>query len=113
MPVTAIFRANPYLIVSCENAKVRSPVQQGTVNAVFNTQAIFYRRNVKHPIVVQVWHSSLLCDRFLGQVRLTASPGDSRELQTLQLWGRGKLEAEKMPGHITVKVISSDDLLEL
>ncbi|XP_060105774.1 calpain-6 [Heteronotia binoei] len=105
--------ANPYLIVRCENAKVRSPVQQGTVNAVFNTQAIFYRRNVRHPIVVQVWHSNLLWDRFLGQVQLTASPSDSRELQALQLWGRSRREAEKMPGHITVRVISSDDLLEL
>nr|XP_056715401.1 calpain-6 [Euleptes europaea] len=105
--------ANPYLIVSCENEKVRSPVQRGTINAVFNTQAIFYRRKVKQPIVVQVWHSSILCDRFLGQVRLTASPGDFREAQTLQLLGRGRREAEKMPGHITVTVISSDDLLEL
>ncbi|XP_077164241.1 calpain-6 [Paroedura picta] len=105
--------ANPYLIISCENAKVRSPVQQGIINAVFNTQAIFYRRNIKNPIVVQVWHRNLLCDHFLGQVQLTASPSDSREPQTLQLLGRGRREAEKMPGHINVKVISSNDLLEL
>ncbi|XP_015280656.1 PREDICTED: calpain-5-like, partial [Gekko japonicus] len=59
--------ANPYLIVSCENAKVRSPVQQGTVNAVFNTQAIFYRRNVKHPIVVQLFHTRLLRKPFFSR----------------------------------------------
>ncbi|XP_054852325.1 calpain-6 [Eublepharis macularius] len=105
--------ANPYVIARCGNEKVRSPVQQGTVNAVFITQAIFYRRNVKQPITVQVWHSDIFCDRFLGQVRLTASPSDSRDLQTLQLWGRGRQEADKMPGHISVKVISSDDLLQL
>nr|XP_020640057.1 calpain-6 [Pogona vitticeps] len=105
--------ANPYVIVKCENSKVRSPVQKGTVNAVFNTLAIFYRRRVQQPIIIQVWHHSFFRDRFLGQVRLTASPDDGRELQKLPLRGRGREEADKMPGHVTVEVMSSDDLLEL
>ncbi|XP_048371084.1 calpain-6 isoform X1 [Sphaerodactylus townsendi] len=105
--------ANPFLVVQCENEKVRSAVQKGTVNPAFDTQAVFYRRNIKQPIVVQVWHRAIFRNLFLGQVQLPASPGDSREAQTLQLWGRGGQEAEEMPGRITLKVISSDDLLEL
>ncbi|KAJ6657440.1 hypothetical protein lerEdw1_002499 [Lerista edwardsae] len=105
--------ADPYLIIKCERRKVRSPVQSGTINPVFNMQGIFYRRNVQQPITVQVWHHHILCDRFLGQVRLAASPSDPREPQTLQLWGRGRREAEEMPGHITIKVLSSNDLEEL
>ncbi|XP_061455097.1 calpain-6 isoform X2 [Rhineura floridana] len=105
--------ANPYVIIKCENWTVRSPAQKGTINAVFNMQAIFYRRKSEHPIIVQVWHSNILCDQFLGQVLMTASPGDPRELQKLQLQGRGRRQAEEMPGHITLKVLSSDDLVEL
>lgn len=63
-----------------------------------------------HP---QVWNSKLLSDQFLGQAVLAASPGDAPELQTLRLRGRGGGEAAEVPGHITVKVLSSDDLAEL
>lgn len=46
--------ANPYIVIKCENQKVRSPVQKSTLSAIFNTQAIFYQRNIASPIVVQV-----------------------------------------------------------
>ncbi|XP_019395947.1 PREDICTED: calpain-6 [Crocodylus porosus] len=105
--------ADPYVIVKCENQKVRCAVQQDTVNAIFDMQAVFYRKNIDCPITVQVWNSNILCDQFLGQVLLAASPSDPREQQTLQLQGKGGGEADEMPGHITVKVVSSDDFMEL
>uniref|UniRef100_A0A8D0L169 Calpain 6 n=1 Tax=Sphenodon punctatus TaxID=8508 RepID=A0A8D0L169_SPHPU len=105
--------ADPYLIIKCESQKVRSPVQQDTISAIFDIQAIFYRKNINDPIMVQVWNSNVLCDQFLGQVLLAASPSDPTEQQTLQLRGRGGQAADEMPGHITVKVVSSDDLTEL
>ncbi|KAH0630923.1 hypothetical protein JD844_004290 [Phrynosoma platyrhinos] len=60
-----------------------------------------------------VWHSNILSNQFLGQVLMTASPSDPKELQKLQLRGRGGHEADEMPGHITVMAVSSDDLAEL
>lgn len=54
-----------------------------------------------------------MCDQFLGQVLLAASPNDSQEEQTLQLHNKDGREAEEMPGRVNVKVVSSDDLLEL
>ncbi|NXF59394.1 CAN6 protein, partial [Ciccaba nigrolineata] len=105
--------ADPYVLIKCENQNMRSPVQHDTNNAIFDTQVIFYRKNIDSPIIVQVWNSNVLCDQFLGQAVLAASPSDPREEQTLQLRGRGSREAEEVPGHITVKVFSSDDLVEL
>uniref|UniRef100_A0A8B9PY54 Calpain 6 n=1 Tax=Apteryx owenii TaxID=8824 RepID=A0A8B9PY54_APTOW len=105
--------ADPYVLIKCENQQVRSAIQQDTTSAVFDTQVIFYRKNIDSPIVVQVWNSNVLCDQFLGQALLAASPGDPREQQTLQLRGRGSREAAEVPGRITVKVFSSDDLVEL
>uniref|UniRef100_A0A8C8RDN6 Calpain 6 n=1 Tax=Pelusios castaneus TaxID=367368 RepID=A0A8C8RDN6_9SAUR len=105
--------ADPYLIIKCENQKVRSAVQQDTVSAIFDTQAVFYRKNIDRPIIVQVWNRNILCDQFLGQVLLAALPGDPREEQTLQLREKGGRDTDEMPGHITIKVVSSDDLVEL
>ncbi|ETE68790.1 Calpain-5, partial [Ophiophagus hannah] len=88
---------------SCQN--------KDTGTAVFNTQAVFYKRKVDSPIIVQVWHDAFI-DRFLGEVRLSGSPSDPRDLQKYQLHGRGQQEAE-VPGQITIKTLSSDDLMEL
>ncbi|NXY63031.1 CAN6 protein, partial [Callaeas wilsoni] len=105
--------ADPYVLIKCENQSRRSPVQHDTTSPVFNTQVIFYRKDIDSPVTIQVWNSSLLSDRFLGQAVLAASPGDPRELQTLRLRGRGGRGAAAVPGHITVTVLSSDDLAEL
>ncbi|XP_032083291.1 calpain-6 isoform X3 [Thamnophis elegans] len=102
---------NPYIIIKCENSKIRSPSQKVTGTAVFNTQAIFYKRKVDSPVIVQVWHNAFF-DRFLGEVRLSGSPSSPRDLQKYQLHGRGQQEAE-VPGQITIKILSSDDLVEL
>ncbi|XP_074458175.1 calpain-6 isoform X1 [Larus michahellis] len=105
--------ADPYVLIKCENQNIRSSVQHDTTSAIFDTQVIFYRKNIDSPIIVQVWNSNVLCDQFLGQAVLAALPSDPREEQTLQLRGRGSREAAEVPGHITVKVFSSDDLVEL
>ncbi|XP_026534368.1 calpain-6 [Notechis scutatus] len=103
---------SPYIIIKCENSKVRSPSQEDRGAAVFNTQAVFYKRKVDSPIIVQVWHNAFI-DRFLGEVRLSGSPSDPQDLQKYQLHGRGQQEAEEVPGQITIKTLSSDDLMEL
>ncbi|NWV88918.1 CAN5 protein, partial [Machaerirhynchus nigripectus] len=105
--------ADPYVLIKCENQSRRSPVQHGTTSPVFNTQVIFYRKDIDSPVTIQVWNSNLLSDQFLGQAVLAASPADPRGQQTLRLRGRGGREAAEVPGRITVKVLSSDDLAEL
>ncbi|NWW02369.1 CAN5 protein, partial [Oreocharis arfaki] len=105
--------ADPYVLIKCENQSRRSPVQHDTTSPVFNTRLIFYKKDIDSPVTIQVWNSKLLSDQFLGQAVLAASPSDPREQQTLRLRGRGGREAAEVPGHITVKVLSSDDLAEL
>ncbi|NXF22206.1 CAN5 protein, partial [Rhodinocichla rosea] len=105
--------ADPYVLIKCENQSRRSPVQHDTTSPVFNTQVIFYRKDIDSPVTIQVWNSNLLSDQFLGQAVLAASPGEPREQQRLKLRGRGGGEAAEVPGHISVTVLSSDDLGEL
>uniref|UniRef100_A0A452VDY0 Calpain 6 n=1 Tax=Ursus maritimus TaxID=29073 RepID=A0A452VDY0_URSMA len=104
---------NPYLVIKCGKEEVRSPVQKNTVHAIFDTQAIFYRRTTDIPIIVQVWNSRKFCDQFLGQVTLDADPSDCRDLKSLYLRKKGGPTAKVKQGHISFKVISSDDLTEL
>ncbi|XP_057573956.1 calpain-6 [Hippopotamus amphibius kiboko] len=104
---------NPYLVIKCGKEEVRSPVQKNTVHAIFDTQAIFYRRTTDIPIIVQVWNRRKFCDQFLGQVTLDADPSDCRDLKSLYLRKKGGPTAKVKQGHISFKVISSDDLTEL
>ncbi|RLV98461.1 hypothetical protein DV515_00010787 [Chloebia gouldiae] len=105
--------ADPYVLIKCENQSRRSLVQHDTTSPVFNTQVIFYRKDIDSPVTIQVWSSSLLGDRFLGQAVLAASPGQPRRPQRLRLRGRGGGEAAEVPGHISLTVLCSDDLAEL
>ncbi|NXK64722.1 CAN5 protein, partial [Sylvietta virens] len=105
--------ADPYVLIKCENQSRRSPVQHDTTSPVFNTQVIFYSKDIHSPVTIQVWNSNLLSDGFLGQAVLAASPGDPRQQQRLRLRGRGGGEAAELPGHISVTVLSSADLAEL
>ncbi|NXM52406.1 CAN5 protein, partial [Illadopsis cleaveri] len=105
--------ADPYVLIKCENQSRRSAVQRGTTSPVFNTQVIFYRKDTDSPVTIQVWNSSLLRDAFLGQAVLAASPGEPRQQRRLRLRGRGGGDAAELPGHISVTVLSSDDLAEL
>ncbi|KAJ1197480.1 hypothetical protein NDU88_001338 [Pleurodeles waltl] len=104
---------NPYLVIKCEKEKVCSEVQKYTVNAVFETRAVFYRRDLDEPIIVQVWNRNGCCDQFLGQVMLTESPSDPKELQTIPLQDKAGQGAAEMPGRIKFKMVSSDDLEEM
>ncbi|OWK57174.1 Calpain-5 [Lonchura striata] len=61
----------------------------------------------------QVWSSSLLRDRLLGQAVLAARPGQPRQQRRLRLRGRPGGAAAEVPGHISVTVLCSDDLAEL
>lgn len=53
-----VLGADPYVLIKCENQNVRSPVQHDTTSAVFDTQVIFYRKNIDSPITVQVREAS-------------------------------------------------------
>lgn len=62
---------------------------------------------------LQVWNKRKFRDQFLGQVTLDADPSDCRELKSLYLRKKGGPTAKVKQGHISFKVISSDDLTEL
>ncbi|XP_006632721.1 calpain-5 [Lepisosteus oculatus] len=105
--------ADPYLIIYCERKKIQSTIQNNTREPVFETQAIFYRKNPRKPITVQIWNSNAIQDQFLGQVVLTASLKDPSQPQKLQLCKAGRQMAEEMPGKINLRVITTKELTDV
>lgn len=61
----------------------------------------------------QVWNSNAVKDEFMGQVVLSASVKDTFEPQKLQLRKRGRQMADEMPGSISLRVITSTQLIAM
>ncbi|KAL0994057.1 hypothetical protein UPYG_G00117260 [Umbra pygmaea] len=103
--------ADPYVIVSCEGGSVRSSIKADTLDPVFDTRAIFYRKKPMKPITVEVWNSNAVKDQFMGQVVLKGSIKDSSEAQRLSLRKRGL--SDEMPGFITLRIVTSTELTSM
>lgn len=58
----------------------------------------------------QLWNSNAVKDEFMGQVVLSGLAKDSSNPQRLQLRKRGRHMADEMPGHISLKIVTSTQL---
>ncbi|KAM9331594.1 calpain-5-like isoform 1-T3 [Pholidichthys leucotaenia] len=102
--------ADPYLIIDCEGKRVKSTIHKDTLNPEFATGAVFYRKNLRKPVTVEVWNSNTVKDQFMGRVVLPGLPKDSPDFKRFQLLKRGLHKNEKMPGSIMLKIVTSTEL---
>lgn len=96
--------ADPYCIISCDGRKVKTPVQNDTLNPKFNAGGLFYARNVNSAIVIDVFDSNIFYDSFMGRATIPVAVNDKTVQQSVQLKGRGRRVSEEMPGTLTVKI---------
>ncbi|XP_043997034.1 calpain-5-like [Gambusia affinis] len=104
---------NPYLIISCESQSVKSVAKKNSLTPAFEFRAIFYRKKVSEPLTVQLWSDDLGSDKFLGQVMLSGRPDDVSHPQQLQLKNKGSKKEDNMPGKITLRILTSNELTAL
>ncbi|XP_035522893.1 calpain-5-like [Morone saxatilis] len=102
--------ADPYVIISCEGRSVKSPIKKDTLQPEFAISGIFYRKNPRKPITVQVWNSNAVKDEFMGQVVLSGSEKDTTDPQKLKLRKQGQQMADEMPGNIGLRIVTSTQL---
>ncbi|MGH0183426.1 UNVERIFIED_CONTAM: hypothetical protein FKN15_012029 [Acipenser sinensis] len=105
--------ANPYVIISCEGEKVRSPVHKDCLNPEFDVKALFYRKKPREHIHIQIYSKNVMCDTFMGQVILTSDPSDLQQEHTLHLRDKGNRQSNDLPGNITVSIITKDVLTNI
>ncbi|GAA6091194.1 calpain-5a [Tachysurus ichikawai] len=105
--------SDPYVIISCEGKKVRSPVHKDTLSPEFDVKAIFYRKKPKDRIHIEIYNKNVLSDSFLGQVILNADVSDLQKDHTLHLQGKGSRHSGDLPGMISVSLITSNVLTNI
>ncbi|XP_008401559.1 calpain-5-like, partial [Poecilia reticulata] len=104
---------NPYVKISCEDQSVKSTTKKNSLTPVFEFSAIFYRKKVTEPLIVQLWSDDLELDKFLGEVVLPGRPDDVSHSQHLQLENKGSKTADNMPGKIILMIETSNELTAL
>uniref|UniRef100_A0A672RVU7 Calpain 5a n=1 Tax=Sinocyclocheilus grahami TaxID=75366 RepID=A0A672RVU7_SINGR len=105
--------SDPYVIISCEGEKVRSPVHKNTQSPDFDVKAVFYRKKSKEPIRVQIYNKNLLKDSFMGQAVLSGDLSDLQQLHTLRLRDKANRQNNDLPGLVSVSLTTSDVLTNI
>lgn len=102
--------SDPYVIISCEGEKVRSPAHKNNCNPEFDTKGLFYRRKPKGTIHIEIHNKNVLSDSFMGQVTLTSEPSDPQQQHTVHLRDKGNRQSNDLPGTLSVRLITSSTL---
>ena len=63
--------ADPYVLIKCEGAKLRSEPVKNSLNPEFNFSVILYRHNPAKGIKIQIWNRNIIMDQFMGQRVIT------------------------------------------
>lgn len=65
------------------------------------------------PVRPQVWNRNAVKDQFMGQVVLSGLVKDTTEPQRLQLRKQGRQMADEMPGTISLRIVTSNQLTDM
>ncbi|KAK1883127.1 Calpain-5 [Dissostichus eleginoides] len=104
---------DPYVIITCEGERVRSPVYKDTRCPNFDIKGLFYRKKPKEGIHIEIYNKNMIVDTFLGQVILFSDPNERQENQTLHLRDKGSRQDNDLPGTLTVRLITSTALTNI
>lgn len=102
---------SPYFILFCENKKVRGPTLKNTNQPKWEFGAVFYRKNSKSNLKIQVWSSRLLKDLLLAEVTLDLKETEERVGRIVTLT-RPKSTAQDVEptGKLVVELFSTTNL---
>ncbi|XP_053318848.1 calpain-5-like [Spea bombifrons] len=97
-----------YATIHCEGEKITSRTVKDS-NPEFDLKGVFYRRQERKPLVVQVWLSKCLRDTLLGRVSVPCPVGESNQTSVLRLQKKEGTAA----GYIMIEASTSSDLTTL
>uniref|UniRef100_A0A8B9JN69 Calpain 5b n=1 Tax=Astyanax mexicanus TaxID=7994 RepID=A0A8B9JN69_ASTMX len=105
--------SDPYVIITCEGEKVRSPVHKDTRCPNFDVKGVFFRKKPKEGIHIEIYNKNVIVDTFLGQVTLFSDPNDRQEQHTVHLRDKGSRQDNDLPGTLTVRLITCTTLTNI
>ncbi|KAI1302306.1 Calpain-5 [Halotydeus destructor] len=101
--------ANPYVVIHCGKQCAKSHSVHDSLSPDFqNFSAIYYHEKFV-PILVEVWHSSILVDSLIGRVEVIpkVNLNDEKEVLELDLCDK---KGNKVSGKLQLTVQTSEDL---
>ncbi|XP_064456746.1 calpain-5-like isoform X2 [Ornithodoros turicata] len=109
--------ADPYCVIICEGQSVRSSVCMETLDPVWNTTAIFYRKDVDAPIKIQIWNSNILMDSYMAKAHIQAPLMLEKQILEVELTGHKKRQSltgeAPVLGTVCVELFTTDDMLSV
>ncbi|XP_022646551.1 calpain-5-like isoform X2 [Varroa jacobsoni] len=103
------FSMSPYCVIQCEGTSARSASGKGT-SPQWKFEALFYRKDPKSSVTIQVWNHSLVMDQCLGRAILPPETGP--ELKEFELALNLK-KCETPVGYVTVETYTTNDVLSV
>ncbi|XP_067084686.1 calpain-5-like [Osmerus mordax] len=105
--------SDPYVIITCEGERVRSPVHKDTRSPNFDIKGLFYRKKPKEGIHIEIYNKNVIVDTFLGQVTVFSDPNDRQEQHTLHLRDKGNRQDNDLPGTLSVRLVTCTTLTNI
>ncbi|KAK7088921.1 calpain-5-like [Littorina saxatilis] len=102
--------ADPFCVIICEGEKVKGRVEKSSVNPEWGDSALFYRKNLAKPIIIQVWNSNLFRDELMGQHTFKSVKEMKQQASQVVLYGKDKESDTVKPGELQLSVTQSVDL---
>ncbi|XP_065104662.1 calpain-5 isoform X2 [Paramisgurnus dabryanus] len=96
-----------YAIIRCEEDSVKTQIFTKDGSPEFNTKAIFYSRNPKSKIFIELWRKGLLWDSFMGGAQFQTGRNERGRNRVIDLQGG------QSQGCVVVETSSSQCLTDL
>jgi Ca2+-dependent lipid-binding protein len=100
---------DPYCIVRSEHDTARSPSIAKTCSPRWNWSVVFYRKNARQPIELELWDENVLKDTFLGKAIIAGVVDNDCQQITVTLRDRNGADVANNLGTLTVQIASYDD----
>ncbi|XP_028653783.2 calpain-5-like isoform X1 [Erpetoichthys calabaricus] len=100
-----------FAMIKCEGTSVRSTVFKSSSSPDFNLKAIFYRRNPRRPIKIEVYSKGFFRNILLGCVSVEAAVNEMGKSQVLSL--QDSKRGSRATGSVLIETSSSDCLTDL
>lgn len=100
---------DPYCVARSEKDKERSPTIPKTSSPRWNWSVVFYRKNARQPIELEVWDENILKDTFLGKAIIAGVVDNDCKRITVSLRDRNGADLPDSLGTLTVEIASYDD----
>ncbi|XP_078693465.1 calpain-5-like isoform X2 [Branchiostoma floridae x Branchiostoma belcheri] len=104
-------KQDTYAVIKSGNKSVKTRVIEDNSSPEYDEEAIFYRKDPRNPIKIQIWKKDLIRDDLLGEATMMCEVNNATKQHVVQL--QDKDGGGDVSGSLSVSVTSHDDLMAI